>query len=64
MPEASRIRAFEPFFTTKGADHQHIGMGLAVAREVVNGHGGFIDIEAPAEGRSGCLVRVQFPVGG
>ena len=64
VPEASRIRAFEPFFTTKGADHQHIGMGLAVAREVVNGHGGFIDIEAPAEGRSGCLVCVQFPVGG
>jgi nitrogen fixation regulatory protein len=64
VPEASRIRVFEPFFTTKGADRQHIGMGLAVARDVVNGHGGFIDIEAPGEDRSGCLVRVQFPVGG
>ena len=64
VPEASRIRVFEPFFTTKGADRQHIGMGLAVARDVVNGHGGFIDIEAAGEGRSGCLVRVQLPVGG
>lgn len=60
LPEEWRLKAFEPFFTTKGADHQHIGMGLTMAQEVVARHGGFIEIDpnhAP-----GCRVRVQFPL--
>ena len=65
VPEEWRLKAFEPFFTTKGADRQHIGMGLTVAQEVVNGHGGLIDLESTCDGAgcSGCLVRVQFPLG-
>ncbi len=65
VPEEWRLKAFEPFFTTKGADRQHIGMGLTVAQEVVNGHGGLIDIESncDAAGCTGCRVRVQFPLG-
>jgi nitrogen fixation regulatory protein len=65
VPEEWRLKAFEPFFTTKGADHQHIGMGLTVAQEVMNGHGGLIDIESnyDAAGCSGCRVRMQFPLG-
>lgn len=65
VPEGLRLKAFQPFFTTKGADRQHIGMGLTVAQEVVNRHGGFIDIEAAGDGlgQTGCRVRVQFPLG-
>ncbi len=65
VPEEWRLKAFEPFFTTKGAERQHIGMGLTVAQEVVNSHGGLIDIESTCDGSgcSGCSVRVQFPLG-
>ena len=54
-----RYEVFQPFFTTKGAARQHLGLGLAMAQEVVNRHGGIIDID-PAY-RSGCRVRVQLP---
>ena len=54
-----RYKVFQPFFTTKGAARQHLGLGLAMAQEVVNRHGGIIDID-PAW-RNGCRVRVQFP---
>ena len=65
VPEASRLKVFEPFFTTKGADRQHIGMGLTMAQEVVNDHGGLIDLMTTCDGagRTGCRVRVQFPLG-
>lgn len=59
IPEEWRLKAFEPFFTTKGADHQHIGMGLTVAQEIVAGHGGFIEIDPEFNG--GCRIRVQLP---
>jgi nitrogen fixation negative regulator NifL len=59
IPEEWRLKAFEPFFTTKGADHQHIGMGLTVAQEIVAGHGGFIEIDPHYN--SGCRLRVQIP---
>jgi nitrogen fixation negative regulator NifL len=54
-----RYKIFQPFFTTKGAARQHLGLGLAMAQEVVNRHGGTIDID-PAY-RTGCRVRVQLP---
>jgi signal transduction histidine kinase len=60
IPEEWRLKAFEPFFTTKGADHQHIGMGLTVAQEIVAGHGGFIEIDP--EFKPGCRMRVQLPL--
>ena len=50
---------FEPFFTTKGADQQHLGMGLAIAQEIVARHGGTLDID-PAY-QDGCRMRVQLP---
>ncbi len=54
-----RYKVFQPFFTTKGAANQHLGLGLAMAQEVVNRHGGIIDID-PAW-RNGCRVRVHLP---
>ncbi|MDD4881777.1 MAG: nitrogen fixation negative regulator NifL [Gallionellaceae bacterium] len=59
IPEEWRYKVFEPFFTTKGADHQHIGMGLSAAQDVVTSHGGLIEM-ANAPG-GGCRARVQLP---
>jgi nitrogen fixation negative regulator NifL len=62
IPEEWHLKVFEPFFTTKGANEQHLGMGLAVAQEVVARHGGIIGIDP--DYHDGCRVRVQLPVGG
>ncbi len=59
VPEEWRLKVFEPYFTTKGAQQQHIGMGLAMAQDIVMHHGGLINLE-PGPG-GGCRVRVQFP---
>ncbi|MBI5918551.1 MAG: nitrogen fixation negative regulator NifL [Nitrosomonadales bacterium] len=55
-----RYKVFQPFYTSKGAARQHLGLGLAMAQEVVNRHGGTIDID-PAY-RNGCRMRVQLPL--
>lgn len=52
-------RAFEPFFTTK-APGQGTGMGLAVARRLVEEHGGTIAIGPAPE--AGTRVTVRIPV--
>lgn len=59
ISEELRYKVFQPFFTTKGAAQQHIGLGLAMAQEVVSRHGGTIDIDP--EYHAGCRVRVQLP---
>ncbi|ADE11095.1 nitrogen fixation negative regulator NifL [Sideroxydans lithotrophicus] len=55
-----RYKVFQPFFTTKGAARQHLGLGLAMAQEVVIRHGGTIDIDPGYH--AGCRVRVQLPL--
>ncbi len=59
IPDELRYKVFEPFFTTKGAAKQHLGLGLAMAQDVVARHGGTIDID-PAH-YTGCRMRVQLP---
>jgi nitrogen fixation negative regulator NifL len=55
-----RYTVFQPFFTTKGTGKQHLGLGLAMAQEVVSRHGGTLDIDP--EYHSGCRMRVQLPL--
>ncbi len=50
-------RIFEPFFTTKS---QGTGLGLAITRKVVEGHGGWIQLESEPE--IGTTVRITLPV--
>jgi len=59
VPEEWRFKVFEPFFTTKGADQHHLGMGLAIAQEIVARHGGTLDIDPSCQ--TGCRMRVQLP---
>jgi two-component system sensor histidine kinase HydH len=53
---ADRQHLFEPFFTTRPGG---TGLGLALCREIVLGHGGRIDLE-PGQG-PGATFRVLLP---
>ena len=56
MSEDVKQHALEPFFTTK---QNGTGLGLAVAKSVVDAHGGEIMIvSSPHEG---CCVTINLP---
>jgi PAS domain S-box-containing protein len=61
MSEEVRQRAFDPFFTTKPVG-QGTGLGLSITRNIVEAHGGAIDVKtAPG---SGTTVRLWLPAAG
>ena len=49
--------AFVPFYTTKPSGS---GIGLALSRQIVEAHGGSIDL-SNLKGKRGCRVRVRLP---
>lgn len=50
MSEAQKARAFDPFYTTRPVG-SGTGLGLTVARDIIQAHGGSISIESqPGEG--------------
>ncbi|RNE92596.1 nitrogen fixation negative regulator NifL [Marichromatium sp. AB32] len=51
-----RYRVFEPFFIGWRQRRGHAGMGLALAQEIVNAHGGSIEVDSEAV--AGCRVRL------
>jgi signal transduction histidine kinase len=56
IPLESRPHVFEPFVTSKAAG---VGLGLAIAREAIERHGGTIAL-APSEGGAEFVVRLPY----
>lgn len=56
MPEEVRKRAFEPFFSTK---HRGTGLGLPIAKRLIEAQGGGIHLTCPPEG--GTVVEILLP---
>jgi len=54
IPEEMRDRIFEPFFSTWGGT----GLGLSVAREILQEHKGSIDVYGKPGGGTTVLVRL------
>jgi two-component system nitrogen regulation sensor histidine kinase NtrY len=51
---------FVPFFTTKPGGS---GVGLVLARQIAEAHGGTVTLENRADG-PGCVARIVLPVNG
>jgi len=63
IPPEKLRRIFEPFFTTKTADQQGqggTGLGLSLARDVMEAHGGRIRVESAVGG--GTTFTLKFPL--
>lgn len=57
IPEEIKSRLFEPFFTTKA---KGVGLGLAIANEIMQAHDGKIDIESSPG--NGTICSIYIPV--
>ncbi|BBL72021.1 nitrogen fixation negative regulator NifL [Methylogaea oryzae] len=55
------VKVFEPFFTTKQGGRR-AGMGLALAQDVVNQHGGMIRVDPDYD--RGCRMELRFSLAG
>ena len=56
MTNEQRSRIFDPLFTTKGVGH---GLGLAVVQQIVQSHGGVIDVSSEPD--RGTTVEILLP---
>jgi len=57
IPPDARRRIFEPFFTTKS---RGTGLGLPIARQAIEAHGGDIAVDCPQDG--GTVVEIRLPL--
>jgi signal transduction histidine kinase len=60
IPEADRVRVFERFFRSEstGCTAGTAGLGLSIAKAIVDVHGGWIEV---ADHSPGTTIRMQFP---
>ena len=59
IPAAERLAVFERFHRVDGTTRRGSGLGLALAREIVEAHGGAISIDDS----DGAVVLVRLPAG-
>jgi nitrogen fixation regulatory protein len=60
IPIDKRAKVFEPFYTTRPMGGNQAGMGLVIAKEIVNQHQGFIEIDPNYD--NGCRFKISFPL--
>jgi signal transduction histidine kinase len=61
IPDADHDRVFDPFVRldeSRSREGGGVGLGLAIARSIVRGHGGDIDLENRAEGGLSATLRL------
>jgi PAS domain S-box-containing protein len=56
LTDEQRLSVFEPFYTTRP---RGCGLGMAIAKRIVEAHGGEISVEA--NGDPGARIRLLFP---
>jgi signal transduction histidine kinase len=65
IPEKVIPKIFDPFFTTKGTtkkgETKGTGLGLAICKEIIDAHGGRIDVQS--EMGKGTTFSVYLPAG-
>jgi signal transduction histidine kinase len=60
MNEETRDRIFTPFFSTRSGGDGRSGLGLSVSRQIVESHGGTIEVEsAPGMGSTFTIWRAS-----
>jgi signal transduction histidine kinase len=59
MNDETRGRIFAPFFTTRASNGVGSGLGLSVSRQIVEGHGGTIEVDSKAG--CGATFTVWLP---
>ncbi|MEQ1527995.1 MAG: nitrogen fixation negative regulator NifL [Methylococcales bacterium] len=59
IPSNQRSKVFEPFFSTQGVGGVQAGLGLVMAKEIVNQHNGMIEIDPVYQ--NGCSINIRFP---
>jgi two-component system sensor histidine kinase ChvG len=67
VPEAERQTIFRRFHSVRPASEafgRHSGLGLAIARTIVEGHGGAIMVESRDDRQSGARFVVRLPLSG
>ena len=60
IPEDERVRVFERFYRSAGGSPEGCGLGLAIVREIAQGHGATASILSGANHR-GTRVVIEFP---
>jgi signal transduction histidine kinase len=60
MDAETRKQIFTPFFSTRGPNRGGTGLGLSVSLQIVQGHGGTIEVES--EPGEGATFAVWLPV--